>query len=77
MEKIVSVNVVSSYKLEILFADGFKGIIDVSPFIGGGISDALKSPEYFTQVSINEFSGITWPNGYDFCPNYLREIMKK
>jgi len=25
-------------------------------------------------VKIDEFGGITWDNGFDFCPNYLREL---
>jgi hypothetical protein len=29
---------------------------------------------YFNQVKIDEFGGIIWENGFDFCPNYLREL---
>jgi hypothetical protein len=24
-------------------------------------------------VTLEEGGGIAWPNGYDFCPNFLRE----
>jgi len=76
MKKIIEVKYINNYCLQIKFADGFSGIIDIKPYIGGGISDELNNIEYFKQVSINEFHGIMWPNGYDFCPNYLWELMK-
>ena len=30
--------------------------------------------DFFKRVKIDEFGGIVWENGFDFCPNYLREI---
>ena len=77
MEKIVEVKYINKYLLQIKFADNFSNIIDIERYIGGGISEKLNDLEYFKQVSINEFHGITWPNGYDFCPNYLRELISK
>jgi hypothetical protein len=62
-----------NYMLEIAFSDGLVKIIDVAPFIGGGVSTALKDESYFNQVSCEEGGGIRWPNGYDFCPNFLRD----
>jgi len=26
---------------------------------------------YFRQVMLEDGGGIAWPNGYDFCPNFL------
>ena len=31
----------------------------------------LENPEYFKKVYVDGGT-ITWPNGYDFCPIYLR-----
>jgi len=28
---------------------------------------------YFREVEIDSGGGIVWPNGYDFCPNFLYE----
>jgi hypothetical protein len=30
--------------------------------------------EYFLQAKIDEYGGITWANGYDFCPFFLKEF---
>jgi hypothetical protein len=73
MDKVISVKPLESYLLEIEFADGFRKVIDVRPFIGKGISAALKDEAYFRQVTLEDGGGIAWPNGYDFCPNFLRD----
>jgi hypothetical protein len=75
MNRVISVKPLHNYMLEITFSDGLIKIIDVAPFIGGGISDLLKEETYFHQVTNEEGGGIRWPNGYDFCPNFLRDEM--
>ncbi len=73
MDKVVSAKPLENYLLEIDFADGFRKVIDICPFIGKGISVALKDESYFRQVTIEDGGGIAWPNGYDFCPTFLRD----
>jgi hypothetical protein len=73
MDKVVSVRPLENYLLEIEFADGFRKVIDIGPFIEKRISAALKDESYFRQVTLEEGGGIAWPNGYDFCPNFLRD----
>lgn len=73
MDKVISVKALENYLLEIEFSDGFRKVIDVQPFLGKGISAALKDEAYFRQVSLEDGGGIAWPNGYDFCPNFLRD----
>ena len=59
------------------FANDFTASIDIKPFITTGISARLSDIEYFKQVKIDQFGGIAWYNGFDFCPNYLRELTKQ
>jgi len=73
MNRVISVKPMGSYTLKIAFSDGLIKIIDIAPFIGEGVSAALKDGTYFNQVSCEEGGGIRWPNGYDFCPNFLRD----
>ncbi len=73
MDKVISVKPLENYSLEIEFADGFRKVIDIKPFIHEGISAVLKDESYFRQVLLEDGGGITWPNGYDFCPTFLRD----
>jgi hypothetical protein len=71
MHKIIALEPLPDYMLRLVFADGSEKIVDLSPFIGSGLSAALKDEAYFRRVKIESGGGIYWPNGYDFCPNYL------
>jgi len=73
MDRVISVKPLENYMLEIEFADGLRKVIDIRPFIGKGISVALKDEGYFRQVKLEDGGGIAWDNGYDFCPNFLRD----
>ena len=73
MNRVVSVEPLENDLLEIEFADELRKVIDIRPFIGKGISVALADESYFRQVALEEGGGIAWPNGYDFCPNFLRD----
>lgn len=76
MDAIIEVKPLDNYKLWIRFADDSDVIVNLKPFISKGISAKLLDYDYFKQVRIDEFGGISWDNGFDFCPNYLREIAK-
>jgi hypothetical protein len=73
MDRVVFVKPLEKYLLEIEFQDGFRKVVDIHPFIEDGISAVLKEEAYFRQVRVEDGGGITWPNGYDFCPTFLRE----
>lgn len=77
MESIIEVKPLADYQIWVRFADSFSASIDLKPFITTGISARLSDIEYFKQVKIDQFGGITWENGFDFCPNYLRELTKE
>jgi len=55
------------------FSDGVEKTVDVRPFLRSGVSAPLLDNDYFQQVAIDSAGGIYWPNGYDFCPNFLYE----
>jgi hypothetical protein len=73
MQKVKQVTSLDEYKLKLLFANGTEKVVDIMPFIGKGISAQLRDRAYFQQVAIDSGGGIYWPNGYDFCPNFLYE----
>lgn len=77
MNRVVKVIPYPDFSLEIHFADGIIKRFDIRPFIGEGISASLADWEYFSQVTIDEGGGIAWPNGYDFCPEYLHDYLEE
>ena len=73
MNKIVALKVTNNHEIWLQFQDGESKTIDFRPLIGEGISSPLLDPSYFNRVSIDNGGGIEWPNGFDFCPNFLRD----
>ncbi len=75
MNKIVELRYEKEYKLWMRFNDGESKIIDFETLIGKGISNKLLDIDYFKLAAIDNGGGIEWPNGFDFCPNYLKEFV--
>ncbi len=73
MHKVTSVQPLPGFMVELAFEDGLRKAVDIGPFIGPGISAALREEDYFRLVAIESGGGIFWPNGYDFCPNFLHD----
>ena len=74
--RITSVRTLPGYVVELSFADGSKGSVDLTPWIVGrtGVFAALQDPAFFSQVSVDREAGtITWPNGADLDPDVLYE----
>ncbi|MFY0650911.1 MAG: DUF2442 domain-containing protein [Cyclobacteriaceae bacterium] len=74
MTEVIQIDVLDEYKLRITFNDSEKKVVNIRPFLGKGFTKELLEYDYFKQVEIEEGGGIAWPNGYDFCPNFLKEL---
>ncbi|TWU32061.1 hypothetical protein Q31b_58560 [Novipirellula aureliae] len=62
------------HRLHLCFNDGTAGDIDLATNLDGPIFEPLRNVEYFANFDL---SGPTleWPNGADFAPEYLRDLV--
>ena len=67
---------VSGYSVHVWFNDGTDAELDLSRSLDGPIFRPLRDPEYFRTFRI-EGHTLTWPNGADFAPEYLRSIAQE
>lgn len=74
MNKIIEFKVLENYRIWLKFLDLEEKIINFRPFLGAGFTAELLDHEKFEKVFIEPGGGIAWENGYDFCPNYLKEL---
>lgn len=72
MKNIIAAQPLENSMLHIIFDDGVAFDVDITPFIKSGVSSALNDPQFFNKVKVED-GYITWPNGYDFCPEFLYE----
>jgi hypothetical protein len=71
---VKSVRHLQGYRLELTFADGVTGVIDLTDLIvgQGGVFAPLEDPAFFAQVRVNDDIGtIVWPNDVDLDPEVL------
>ena len=73
---VKGVRPVGGYRLRVVFRDGFIGEVDVWPLFEtphGPMTEPFRDLEFFQKVTVDsELGVVTWPNGYDICPDVLR-----
>lgn len=64
------------YRLKLWFMDGQAGEWDFSDLAtrSGEMAAPFRDPLYFDRVFL-EVGALTWPNGYDWCPQALHDDM--
>jgi hypothetical protein len=71
MHKITSVKVLTDYRLDLQFADGKRGMVDLSRLAGQGVFTVWKDYAVFQQVRIGESGELIWNEQIDLCPDAL------
>jgi hypothetical protein len=71
MHAITRVEALDGYRVDVSFADGTRGVVDLSGLAGRGVFQAWKDHALFQKVEIGETGELVWPNGLDLCPDSL------
>jgi hypothetical protein len=71
VNKITAARVLSDHVIELQFADGYMGRLDLAPALWGQVFAPLKDLASFQQFRLEDDT-IRWPNDADFCPDVLR-----
>ena len=77
MNAVKEFTILGDYRIWIKFTDGFESVVNIKPFLGKGITNELLSPASFNKVNIESGGGLAWENGFDICPNSLREMAQE
>jgi hypothetical protein len=77
MPDVVQAKPKENFDLELLFADGARGVVRVSDLIEfRGVFEKLKDPQFFRRVSVSPDLGtIVWENGADLDPQVLHSLV--
>jgi hypothetical protein len=73
IKDVVSANYKGGYKIEVIFEDGAKGIVDFSKYASkGGVFEKFKDLNFFKEFKINkELGALTWGEEIDIAPETL------
>lgn len=67
---ITSLQVLPGFRLEVEFADGNRGIVDMSKDDFDGVFEPLADEAYFA-LAILQDGVVVWPNGVDIAPDAM------
>ena len=76
LTKVTGIERLGGFRLHIAFSDGSAGVHDFSSMVQepGPLLAPLRDESYFARVFL-EFGALTWPNGFDIAPEWLRREM--
>ena len=69
---VTNAQYINSYKVWLSFNDGAEGEIDLSSELYGELFEPLKDINFFKSFDLEGYT-LSWSNGADFAPEFLRE----
>jgi hypothetical protein len=73
---VVEMRLVGAHELWLRFSDGAAGAVDLRAELDGVVFEPLRDPAYFARAVLNpDLRTVTWPNGADFAPEFLRSLL--
>jgi len=71
------VSVVRHGVLELTFADGLSGVVEVLPHMWGPVFERARTQEGFAKAYLDtESRTVAWPGGADLAPDTLYERLR-
>ncbi len=77
MQSVTDAKPLPNFHLEVTFADGFRGEIDLRPRLFGTMFEPLRDQAFFERVFVDEFGAVCWPNGADLAPDALYQELRR
>ncbi len=73
LHDVVSATLVSECRIELVFEDGKRGVVDFSQYLDrGGVFERLKDLDFFRSFTVDrELGVITWGGEIDIAPETL------
>jgi len=77
LTKVTRLERLGGFRLGVHFNDGSRGVHDFAALVDrpGAMREPLRNPDYFQRAFL-ESGALTWPNGYDMAPEWLRRKME-
>ena len=78
MLHVIEAKYIADYKVWLAFDDNSSGVVDLTNYLKGVVFRPLKDKKLFAKFWLDpELETITWPNGADFAPEFLKKNLQK
>lgn len=73
LHDVVSASYVDGHRIELVFDDGERGVVDFSAYVErGGVFERMRDPEFFKSFAVDPDLGtVTWNGEIDVAPETL------
>ena len=72
---VIDVKKLSPLSIQVTFSDGISGKVQFEPSHLTGVFQAMKDPDVFRQVYIEQ-GAVTWPGNVDLAPDAMYVAIK-
>lgn len=76
MYRVIRVEAKEGYVLALAFEDGTQGEVCIADRLFGPVFEPLNDFDYFSQVSVDQYGAVRWPNDADLAPDALYQRIK-
>lgn len=77
--RVIEVRPLSDSTLDVRFADGTRGEVDLATLVGdesAGVFASLRNPALFRQVRVDH-GAVTWPGDIDLAPDAMYDDIRE
>jgi hypothetical protein len=71
---VVEASYRGGHRVWLKFNDGLEGEVDLSSELWGEVFQPLQDPACFASFRVD--GTLTWPNGADFAPEFLHDLVR-
>jgi hypothetical protein len=71
MRRVKEVTVLGKYRLELIFDDEVRGVVDLSGLVGKGVFSLWRDAVAFQRVRIGASGELVWDDQVDLCADAL------
>ena len=69
--RISEAQALPGYQLQLRYASGECGVVNLSAFVGRGVFKAWENEAVFNSVRVTDEGAVEWPGEIDLCPDAL------
>ena len=74
---VIEATHLGGFRVRLRFDEGTEGEADLRAELTGEVFAPLHDPSYFASFRIDEGRTLSWPNGVDFAPEFLRDLVMR
>ena len=75
--RVIEAKYLGGHRVWLRFDDGIVGELDLTAELHGEVFEPLRDVATFAKFRIDEGHTLSWPNGADFAPEFLRDLVAR